>query len=69
VNERGHYGSSNADDQDDDQERRRGGALPVVLVVGIAAAIYGFSPGARHWYKYGRLPPSESLVFAARRRT
>jgi hypothetical protein len=47
-NDRGTY--------EDRKESRGNGALSIVIVLGIAGAIYGFSPGARHWYKHGRLP-------------
>jgi hypothetical protein len=45
-NERGTYGD----------RKESGSVLSVAIVVGLAAAIYGLSPGARHWYKHGRLP-------------
>jgi hypothetical protein len=31
----------------------------ILVVVGIAGAIYALSPGARHLYKHGHLPPPE----------
>lgn len=46
MNERGHYGKAAAG---------KGGGS-VAIVIGIAAAIYALSPGARHYYKYGSLP-------------
>lgn len=46
MNERGTYGD------DAKPEDWKSGAI----VIGIAAAIYLLSPGARHWYKHGRLP-------------
>ena len=30
--------------------------------VGIMAVIYALSPGARHWYKHGRLPEAETTA-------
>jgi len=50
ANERGSYGEANGG------EGRRSGALPVLLMLGIAAGLYALSPGARHFYKHGRLP-------------
>jgi hypothetical protein len=29
----------------------------ILIVLGITVGIYAFSPGARHWYKHGHLPP------------
>jgi hypothetical protein len=49
MNERGQYG-----DRDEHPRRGPGG---VVLVLGLAVTIYASSPGARHFYKHGRLPP------------
>jgi len=34
-----------------------GSGLGVLALLGIGVGIYAASPGARHWYKHGRLPP------------
>jgi len=55
ANDRGTY--------EEAAEKKGGGVLPaVVIVLGLGAAIYGFSPGARHWYKHGRLPVAEDTA-------
>jgi hypothetical protein len=47
MNDRGEYG---------DAECKRGGAGGVAILAAITIAIYATSPGARHWYRHGRLP-------------
>ena len=53
-NDRGSYGANAG--------KSGGAALPIVLVLGCTALIYGISPGARHWYKHGRLPAAEDTT-------
>jgi hypothetical protein len=36
------------------------GAVGVLLALGVV--IYGLSPGARHWYRHGRLPATEDTA-------
>lgn len=50
ANERGSYKQDTGKKND---------VLPVVILIGVGAVIYGLSPGARHWYKHGRLPAAE----------
>jgi hypothetical protein len=50
ANERGSYGADAS---------KHGSFGAVAVVLGLGAVIYGFSPGARHWYKHGRLPAAE----------
>lgn len=57
-NERGSYGANIS------KSGSTFGAVAIVL--GIGAVIYGFSPGARHWYKHGRLPSSEDTSRSSR---
>jgi hypothetical protein len=52
MNERGQYVDHDARDT-----RRGSGWGGAVVLLGITAAIYALSPGARYWYKHGRLPP------------
>ena len=47
ANERGQYG-------DAENSKGVGGIL---IGFGIAVGIYALSPGARHYYRHGRLPP------------
>ena len=53
ANERGSYG--NAAVKDDD--KKDGGLLPVLVLAGVTIGVYALSPGARHFYKHGKLPP------------
>jgi hypothetical protein len=53
-NERGKYG---ADGDRGNYAAKPGGWKPVLIVCGIAVAIYALSPGARHYYKHRVLPP------------
>jgi hypothetical protein len=48
ANARGEYGDS-------PEGKKKGGGGSVVIVLGAAVAIYALSPGARHFYKHGRL--------------
>ena len=54
ANERGQYGATTATTA---AERKGLGLGGVLALVGITAGIYALSPGARHYYKHGRLPP------------
>jgi hypothetical protein len=47
---RGQYGSPATDG-------KGRSTVGVVAILVVAVGIYAFSPGARHWYKHGRLPP------------
>lgn len=49
-NQRGEYGTAASSEG-------KGGTAGILILLGIAAGIYGLSPGARHYYKHGRLPP------------
>lgn len=52
ANDRGQYGDGGRTAGTD------GGGIGGILIgLGIAVGIYAFSPGARHWYKHGHLPP------------
>jgi hypothetical protein len=48
ANARGEYGDS--------PEGKKTGGGGVGIILGVAVAIYALSPGARHFYKHGRLP-------------
>lgn len=37
-------------------KEKKGGTLAIVIILIMTAAVYGLSPGARHYYKHGRLP-------------
>jgi hypothetical protein len=51
MNDRGQYA-----DRDRDGHRGSGwGGVAIAFM--IMAGIYALSPGARHFYKHGRLPP------------
>ena len=52
-NDRGQYGTAPAPD------RKDLGVGGVVALLGVAVGIYALSPGARHWYKHGSLPPRQ----------
>ena len=52
ANDRGSYGA----------EASEGSLSSVAVVLGLGAVIYGLSPGARHWYRHGRLPSSEDTT-------
>ena len=52
-NQRGQYGAAASSDG-------KGGTAGILVLLGIAAGIYGLSPGARYFYKHGRLPPHRS---------
>jgi hypothetical protein len=54
ANERGTYGPNGGTG-----EQKGGGWLAIVLLAGATVGIYALSPGARHFYKHGRLPPAE----------
>jgi hypothetical protein len=41
----------------DAEGKKRGGIGGVLLILGIAVGVYALSPGARHYYKHGHLPP------------
>jgi hypothetical protein len=47
ARERGSYG---------EEEDNGGGGLAILFLFGITVGIYALSPGARHFYKHGRLP-------------
>jgi len=49
-NERGQYGDTPRSDG-------KGGAVGILVALGVAVGIYALSPGARHYYRHGRLPP------------
>jgi hypothetical protein len=51
ANQRGEYG-----DAPDGDRKESLGAGGILLVAGIAVGVYALSPGARHFYKHGRLP-------------
>ncbi len=53
-NDRGSYG--------DQSTHGGGGGIGIGIMVGLVAVIYGLSPGARHFYRHGRLPPAESTA-------
>ena len=53
ANERGSYGDDAGD------KGKKNGVLPILLMLGAAVGVYALSPGARHFYKHGRLPPAE----------
>jgi hypothetical protein len=50
ANERGSYGPSGS------EEGKGNSGLAILLLAGVTAGIYALSPGARHFYKHGRLP-------------
>ncbi|HSX23082.1 MAG TPA: hypothetical protein VLE97_09935 [Gaiellaceae bacterium] len=52
ANERGAYGAAKA------PEQHSVGAGGILLLVGITAGIYALSPGARHFFRHGYLPPA-----------
>lgn len=52
--ERGKYGT---DGDRGNYAAKPGGWKPVLIIAGIAVAIYALSPGARHYYKHRELPP------------
>jgi hypothetical protein len=56
VNDRGQYGDKT---HAPDAGGKGVGAGWILLVLGISVGIYALSPGARHWYKHGYLPPAE----------
>lgn len=39
-----------------EEAKKKGGLLSVAIVLGLTAAIFGLSPGARHFYRHGKLP-------------
>lgn len=43
--------------QESTDRGKRGGTGAILLILGIAVGVYAFSPGARHFYKHGQLPP------------
>jgi len=45
-----------ANDRGTYRKTREGGALGIGIVAGLLALTYGLAPGARHWYRHGRLP-------------
>lgn len=54
MNERGQYGAQAAQAQDDRGSGNNTGG--VLVAFGLGIGLYAFSPGARHFYKHGRLP-------------
>lgn len=54
VNDRGQYGDPAGVT---DAGRKDLGVGGVLLLLGVSVGIYALSPGARHWYKHGYLPP------------
>jgi hypothetical protein len=52
VNQRGQYGPP----ADTGDKKGGGGVGGILAVLGITVGIYALSPGARYFYKHGRLP-------------
>lgn len=36
--------------------KKENGLISILIILGITIAVYATSPGARHYYKHGRLP-------------
>lgn len=53
-NDRGQYGNPADTDR---QEGKHLGSAGVLVLLGFTVGIYALSPGARHFYKHGHLPP------------
>lgn len=53
ANERGAYGGAAKT-----PERQGLGASGILLLLGVTVGIYALSPGARHFYRHGYLPPA-----------
>ena len=47
--QRGHYGDC----------KKSTGVGGILLMLGLAVGVYALSPGARHFYKHGYLPPAK----------
>jgi len=56
ANERGSYGQSGP------EESKGNSGIAILLLLGATVGIYALSPGARHYYKHGRLPPAEETA-------
>ena len=39
------------------QTKKGDGVLTFIILGVLAALVFGLSPGARHFYKHGKLPP------------
>lgn len=38
-------------------KKKGDGVLTFLILGGLTALVFGLSPGARHFYKHGKLPP------------